>query len=365
MKIGVLGGGQLGRMLALSGVPLGHEFVFLDAKEDACSQVAGTLLVGENTNEDLLQQLAEHCDVVTYESENTPIESVELLEKTVPVYPPKRALEVTQDRLAEKTFCQEHSIPTAQFFAVENSADLESATKQLGLPCILKTRRLGYDGKGQVFIKTEADREEAKKLANEQSCILEQFVAFEREVSIIATRAKDGKIMYYPLAQNVHREGILHTSHVPAETEEKTETQARAIAQTFLEDFDYIGTLAIEFFVLADGNLLVNELAPRVHNSGHWTIEGAATSQFENHVRALTGMHLGSTEIRVPSTMINIIGTYPPLEALESIEGAHIHFYDKQERAKRKIGHVTVCHQNSEILKRSTEQIEALLRVDK
>lgn len=360
MKIGVLGGGQLGKMLAEAGKPLGHEFVFLDPSPEACAREHGAHIVGAFDDGASLEQLAEQCDVVTYEFENLPLKSVEQVADITTVYPSTEALRITQDRLFEKEFCQELGVPCAEYVAVPNPDAVEPAGATLGFPCILKTRRLGYDGKGQVFLKSEDDIPEAKELAATQECILEKVVPFTKECSIVCTRSQDGNIALYPLAENTHREGILRVSVAPADVAETTVDQARNIATKVLERLAYVGTLAVELFVLPDGSVAINEFAPRVHNSGHWSIEGAETSQFENHIRAITGMEPGSTTPRGHSVMINIIGTVPDLSTLESDNDIHIHLYGKSERPGRKIGHITVCSSGPSVVAQKAKAIETL-----
>jgi 5-(carboxyamino)imidazole ribonucleotide synthase len=257
----------------------------------------------------------------------------------VPVYPPLRALEVSQDRLLEKQHFAALGIRTAPYAAVDSEHDLRAAVAQLGLPAILKTRRFGYDGKGQYVLRSENDIAAAWKALGGSPLILEGFVKFQREVSIIAARGRDGATVFYPLTENVHRDGILFTSR--ALLNDGLQAAAENIAQRLLVELDYVGVLCIEFFDVA-GELLVNEFAPRVHNSGHWTIEGAETSQFENHLRAVAGLPLGSTASIGFSVMINLIGTLPPLAALLQVPNAHVHFYGKAEKPARKVGHVTV-----------------------
>lgn len=342
MRVGILGGGQLGKMLAEAGARLGHECILFDPNPDACGKSAAKLIKGSYDDEDALQNFAEQVDVITYEFENIPSPCVEFLEKSAKVHPPVDALKVTQDRWKENDLCTDLGIPVTPYAKVANAMELETAITNIGYPCILKTSRLGYDGKGQIVLQSADDLNEAKQLADAHPCILEQLIAFEREVSIIATRAEDGKTVYYPLTENVHKEGILHTSTAPAEVPEETLQKAIQIADTLLQHFHYIGTMAVELFAMADGSLLLNEIAPRVHNSGHWTIEGAKTSQFANHIRAITGMPLGPTDATGKSMMINIIGSVPDLSEYENDENAHIHLYGKEERPGRKLGHITL-----------------------
>lgn len=361
MKIGVLGGGQLGQMLGEAGASLGHTFTFLDPNPQSCAASAGDLIVGAFDDESALRTLAEQCDVVTYEFENVPTESVAFLQELVTVHPSPVVLQETQDRFTEKTVCNAQGIPTAAFANADSEETLTAAIEEIGYPCILKTRRMGYDGKGQVFMRSAEDLDSAKELVVAQACILEQCIAFEREVSIIATRSTSGEIVYYPLSENVHREGILHSSQSPATAEAHTQEQAENIAKTLLEHFNYVGTMAVELFVQSDGSVLLNEIAPRVHNSGHWTIEGIETSQFENHIRAICNMPLGSTAPCGHSAMVNVIGIHPATDELEQMEGVTVHFYGKEERAKRKIGHITICHDDLQHVAEHFGKVETIV----
>jgi 5-(carboxyamino)imidazole ribonucleotide synthase len=340
MKIGILGGGQLARMLALAGYPLGQEFVVLDPAEDACAGDLCEQIVSAYDDEEGLAQLADRCDVVTLDFENVPVESVRKLAPLVPVLPGEAALEVAQDRFSEKTFFTEHGIPCAPFARIDSYADLERAIEEMGYPSILKTRRMGYDGKGQVIIRDRSGADAAWAQLGEQACILEGFVQFKRELSILAVRSVRNETAFYPLAENKHKDGILVTSFAPANAI-SVEEQARAHALKILESLDYVGVLAIEFFDTGEG-LVANELAPRVHNSGHWTIDGAVTSQFENHLRAIMGWPLGSTRATGSSAMMNWIGAMPDPATALSYPEAHWHDYGKKPRPGRKVGHVTI-----------------------
>ncbi|MEZ4552450.1 MAG: 5-(carboxyamino)imidazole ribonucleotide synthase [Dehalococcoidia bacterium] len=351
MIVGVLGGGQLGQMLALAGIPLGMRFRFFEPAEESCVDGIGERVRAGYDDLDALGRFAEGLDVVTYEFENVPVAAVEYLATLVPhVYPPAGALAVAQDRLTEKTFLEAQGVPCPPFAAVSSEAELREAAARLGLPAVLKTRRFGYDGKGQVVLRAEADLEGAWEAGGGAPSILERFVPFEREASILAVRGRDGDIACYPLVENRHREGILRLSvapgpHLDAGLQAEAERHARAV----LEALGYVGVLAIEFFV-EGGRLLANEMAPRVHNSGHWTIEGAATSQFENHLRAVLGLPLGSTAAVGWSAMLNLIGALPDLDAVYRMPDAHVHLYGKSERPGRKLGHVTVRASGAEAL---------------
>lgn len=343
MAIGVLGGGQLGRMIALAGYGLGQRFTFLDPSREANAGHVGTLHVGTYDDEAHLQELARKSDVITYEFENVPVASARFLNELVPVYPPPAALEVSQDRLDEKRFFQELGIPTPRFAPVSSRAELDEAIASIGLPAVIKTRRFGYDGKGQMVLRADADVAHAWETLEAASLIVEGLVPFVRELSILAVRGKDGDTRFWPLVENEHRGGILRLS-VPESAAWTAELQGRAerYAQAVLTRLDYVGVLAIELFHTADDQLLVNEMAPRVHNSGHWTTEGAETSQFENHVRAILGLPLGSTRLVGRSAMLNAIGKLPDRAAVLAVEGAHLHAYGKDAAPGRKLGHVTI-----------------------
>ncbi|MDB4933924.1 MAG: Phosphoribosylaminoimidazole carboxylase ATPase subunit [Labilithrix sp.] len=346
--------------MAIAGVALGQRFVFLDPGAESSAGHVGNLRVGAYDDEERLSELARKSDVVTYEFENVPVGSARFLNELVRVYPPPRALEVSQDRLDEKRFFASLGIPTAGFAPVATNDDLEKAVATLGLPAVLKTRRFGYDGKGQWVLRTREDVENAWEALGAASLVLEAFVPFEREMSILAVRSKTGETRFYPLVENEHRGGILRVSY-PKSDAWTPELQARAEAHAgrVLAELDYVGVLAIELFITG-GELVANEMAPRVHNSGHWTIEGAETSQFENHVRAILGMPLGSTRMVGYSAMINAIGKLPPRDEVLAIEGAHLHAYAKHEAPGRKVGHVTV---RAESKRELCDKIEALLPI--
>ncbi len=358
MKIGVIGGGQLGRMLALAGTPLGLKFVFLDPQPDACAGVLGEHIRADYSDHDHLRQLAYEVDLVTFEFESVQADTVAFLSQYVPVYPSAEALRVSRDRWLEKNLFRELGIPTAGFRAVDSQADLESAAAELGLPAILKTRTLGYDGKGQKVLREPADLTGAFKALGSVPCILESFVAFSGEVSLITVRGRDGETRAWPLVQNTHSDGILRLSI--ASDNHPLQTHAEDLAQRVLDKLDYVGVLTFEFFEV-NGELKANEIAPRVHNSGHWTIEGAVCSQFENHLRAIAGLPLGSTARVGESAMINFIGSVPPLEALAAIEDCHPHLYDKAFKAGRKVGHATLRCNTPERLAEQISQVQALI----
>lgn len=341
-RIGILGGGQLGRMLALAGFPLGLRFRHLSPRPGDPSGPLDEQVEAGYEDRPALESFAGGLEAVTYEFENVPVESARHLEESVPVYPPPRSLEVAQDRLEEKNFFRQLDIATAPYLPVDTREDLDGALESIGLPAVLKTRRGGYDGKGQELVREAGDVEPAWESLGGQPLILEGMIDFRRELSILSVRGRDGSVAFYPPVENHHRQGILWRSLAPApELEEETRREAERIGRAVLEDLDYVGVLAVELFQV-DGGLLANEMAPRVHNSGHWSIEGAETSQFENHVRAVLGLPLGSTEPRGHAGMVNILGTAPTQEEILDGDGTHLHLYGKSERPGRKLGHLTV-----------------------
>lgn len=347
-------------MIALAGYTLGQRFVFLDPGAESSAGHVGNLRVGAYDDEERLQELARKSDVVTYEFENVPVGSARFLNELVPVYPPPRALEVSQDRLDEKQFFESLGIPTPPFAPVSSRAELDAAVKRIGLPLVIKTRRFGYDGKGQMVLRTQADVDHAWETLGAALLIVEGLVPFERELSILSVRGKNGETRFWPLVENEHRDGILRLS-IPQSDAWTAELQSNAEhhAKRVLDALSYVGVLAIELF-LVDGKLLANEMAPRVHNSGHWTIEGAETSQFENHVRAILGLPLGSTRMLGHAAMINAIGKLPPREEVLQVEGAHLHAYGKDASPGRKLGHVTIRAQSRKEL---CDKIELLLPI--
>lgn len=343
MIVGVLGGGQLGRMLALAGYPLNMRFRFFDPSPDATAGGIAELITAQYDDLDAVGGFATGVDVVTFEFENVPARIARAIERLTPVRPAPGALRVAQDRLREKEFFQALGFDVPGFEAVETREGLQEALTRLGLPAVLKTRREGYDGKGQAVLRSLADVERAWERLGGTDLILEAFVPFERELSIVGVRGLDGSIRTYPLVENEHRDGILARTIAPAPAlTPALQDRADACIAAAMHELDYVGVMAIELFQI-DGRLLVNEMAPRVHNSGHWTIEGAETSQFENHLRAISGLPLGSTETVGCSMMLNLIGSAPSRNGLLSVEGLHLHLYGKESRPGRKIGHVTIC----------------------
>lgn len=344
--IGIVGGGQLGRMLAMAAARLGYRTVVLEPEEGCpAAQVANSQIVAAYDDPAALAQLAAECAVVTYEFENVPVAAAGRLAALAPVFPPARALEVAQDRLVEKTFLNSIGISTAEFLPVDSDAQLEEALGEFGGAGILKTRRLGYDGKGQRVFRTDDGQAAAGAFAAMGSVplILESFVAFEREVSVIAARGADGSVVAYEPAENVHRDGILRRSTLPAQITADTAEAARKAAFTILSALDYVGVIGVEFFVLPDGGLLANEIAPRVHNSGHWTEAACAVSQFEQHVRAVAGLPLGDASRHADCVMENLIGDdILAVPALLAEPNLVLHLYGKNKaRPGRKMGHFT------------------------
>ena len=362
--IGVLGAGQLARMLALAGIPLGFKFLYVDPSHSSPASWLGEQIVAPFEDATALQKLADSSDLITYEFENIPVSVVRKLAQTRSVFPPPIALESSQDRLLEKQFFNQHGIDTAPFYPVDDQASLEHAIAVLKLPLILKTRRFGYDGKGQFLVKSLEDAITAFNQLGQKGIIAEGFVKFDRELSCIAVRGIDGATFFYPLVENFHHQGILRLSLAPALVHNSDlNLQASAQVGRILQALDYVGILAVEFFE-KEGRLIANEMAPRVHNSGHWTIEGAETSQFENHIRAVAGLPLGDPKPRGFSAMINIIGSMPDATKVLKIPGAHLHDYGKEPRAGRKLGHLTIRADSLEELNRTLQENLNLLPLE-
>ena len=358
MKIGVIGGGQLGRMLALAGTPLGMNFAFLDPAPDACAQALGEHIRADYGDQDHLRQLADEVDLVTFEFESVPAETVAFLSQFVPVYPSAKSLRIARDRWFEKSMFKELGIPTPAFADIQSQADLDAAAASIGLPAVLKTRTLGYDGKGQKVLRKPEDVAGAFAELGSVPCILEGFVPFTGEVSLVAVRARDGETRFYPLVHNTHENGILRLS--VASSGHPLQALAEDYVGRVLERLDYVGVLAFEFFEV-DGGLKANEIAPRVHNSGHWTIEGAECSQFENHLRAVAGLPLGSTAKVGESAMLNFIGEVPPVAQVIAIDDCHLHHYGKAFKEGRKVGHVTLRCADRATLDARIADVEALI----
>jgi 5-(carboxyamino)imidazole ribonucleotide synthase len=357
MKVGILGGGQLARMIALAGYPLGMRFVFLDPSASACAKPLGEHLLGEYHNESLLAELAKRSDVVTYEFENVPATVAAFLSARTRVYPAPNALEVAQDRLVEKNFLNALGIKTAPYAPVDCLDSLYHAASTIGYPAILKTRTQGYDGKGQFVLETEADLLPAWQTLQGLPAILEAKVLFKREVSMVGVRSASGIFAFYPLCENIHREGILRVSY--SLDNDPMCKIAQDYVMRLMTALDYVGVLALEFFDMGS-ELFANEFAPRVHNSGHWTIDGAATSQFENHLRAIMDLPLGSTATHCHSAMINFIGKLPLREHVLAIPNAHLHLYGKAPRKGRKVAHATVCATTTDALLPLADRLIAL-----
>ena len=348
-------------MLALAGYQLGIEFRFFDPSSGAPVGQIGELIAANYGDHAALERFLDGVDVVTYEFESIPVSTVKFVAGRVRVYPPVNALETAQDRLLEKRLFEELGIPTPAFAAVDTRDELEMVASRIGLPVLLKTRRMGYDGKGQAVIREKASLEAAWKRLGGVPLLVEKYVSFQHELSVIGVRDPSGHEVFYPPVENVHGEGILRKSTAPA-PHATPETSALAIeyCRRLMDKMEYVGVLALELFSV-DGSLLANEMAPRVHNSGHWTIEGAETSQFENHLRAVLSLPLGATALRGASVMLNIIGHIPSREKVLAVEGAHLHLYGKAPTEKRKVGHVTLVGRSPGDLERGTAVLEALV----
>lgn len=356
-RLGVLGGGQLGRMLALAAHPLGIRTTFLDPDQNCPASHIAPLIRAAYDDEAALRELARRSDAVTTEFENVPASAAAYLQSHAPFFPGEVALAAAQERLAEKSLFRSLGIPTAIYAAVESRAGLDRALEICGVPAVLKTRRMGYDGKGQFVLRSPAEADDAWGVLGKTPLILESFVPFEREVSIIAVRGRSGETAFYPLVENHHADGILRLTlapapRVPAAVQAKAEQYARAV----LDRLGYVGVLTVEFFQRGD-ELIANEMACRVHNSGHWTIEGSVTSQFENHVRAVAGLPLGSTRVRCPCAMVNLIGETPEPAALLAVPGACLHLYGKEPRPGRKLGHVTIIAEDEAAMTRRLNEV--------
>ncbi len=366
--LGVLGGGQLARMLALAAAPLGIDCLVADTKADVCAAQVAPVMALDWHDVETLQPFADRVDVATFDFENVPAETAEWLGRHTPVHPGARALSVAQDRLAEKTLFGEIGLETAAFAAVDTREDLDEAVQRIGTPAILKTRRFGYDGKGQFRLRNTDDVDaawaELGEAAQAHGLILEAFVPFEREMSVVAVRGRDGTFRTWPLTQNWHTDGVLSLSLSPAPHTDAVAEAAISHARTLAERLEYVGVFALELFE-HEGRVLGNEMAPRVHNSGHWSIEGAHTSQFENHVRAVLGLPLGDTGARGVSAMLNWIGALPDATPILSETEGHWHDYGKDPRPGRKVGHATLCATDMATLQQRLRKVaEALDRHD-
>ncbi len=357
--VGIFGGGQLGRMLAQAALPLGIQCTFYEATQDCPAAALGKVI--DQTQPDSLQQFANSADVFSLEFENTPLADVDVLTQQHTLYPPRQALATAQNRLLEKALFDALDIPVAPYSAIHSLQDLQQAASTQGLPLVVKTATGGYDGKGQFVVREAAQIEQAwQELGSAAPLVAESFVTFSREVSIIAVRGQDGEVRSWPLAENHHHHGILSHSIVPAPQSENLLPVAQDYITRLLNHLQYVGVLTLELFVTEQG-LLANEMAPRVHNSGHWSIEGAVCSQFENHMRAVAGLPLGSTALVKPCVMINIIGKHPQSSAVLALDGAHLHVYGKTERAGRKLGHITLVPADSATLGQLCRQLANIL----
>ena len=345
LNVGIVGAGQLGRMMALAGYPLGIRCSFLDRSADAPAAQVAPILTGGLEDPVLLEELASKSDVLTFDWENISGKALAPLESLTKVRPPRAALEVSQDRLHEKALFKRLKIPVAEHAAVDSRQDLVETAEKLGIPGVLKTRRMGYDGKGQFMIRRSEDIDAAWAAIGASGLIYEKFQSFSRELSIVAARSTAGDIVYYPLSANTHGAGILRYGIAPY-ANRALERTAKIYMKRVLSALEYTGVLAIEFFVVK-GRLIANEMAPRVHNSGHWTIEGCITSQFENHLRAICGLPLGSGRPLGHTAMINFLGEMPDRERLLGIEGLAFHDYGKEPRPGRKLGHCTILKATS------------------
>jgi 5-(carboxyamino)imidazole ribonucleotide synthase len=372
--LGILGGGQLGRMFALEAKRMGYRVAVLEPSPDSpCGQVADTVIEAAYTDEKALRELAALSDALTYEFENVDAAAVEFLESLgKPVHPSSRVLRVAQDRILEKTFARDHGIPVTSFASVRSTAELESAMLQVGFPAFLKTSRGGYDGKGQARIESAEEGHKAFVEFSGRDLILERFVPFQKEMSLIACRGKDGafaaSFAAYPPSENIHVRNILDVSIYPARVSDATAEAARKIARTMAEGLDIVGTFCVEFFVSADGSLLLNEIAPRPHNSGHATLDACLCSQFEQQVRAVCGLPLGSTELFRSAAMINLVGTGEGdrllgVEELLRAPDVSLHLYGKTQAPKgRKMGHFTVLADTADEAELRAAELRKLLR---
>jgi 5-(carboxyamino)imidazole ribonucleotide synthase len=356
MTVAILGAGQLGRMLALAGYPLGLDFRFLDPAQDPPAGRIAPVLRGSFTDRALLARLARGAEVATIDWENVSVEALRALgDSGARIAPPVPAIATAQDRVSEKRLFERLKIPTTRWQAVRSRSQLERAVREIGFPGVIKTRRLGYDGKGQAVVKTPEDAGRAWQEMGSVGLIYEEWIPFDCEVSIIGARSRSGEIAIYPLNGNVHAQGILRLTRAPYGPPRWHRLAAKYL-ESVLTHFRYTGILTIEFFV-RDGRLIANEMAPRVHNSGHWTIEGAVTSQFENHLRAILGLPLGSTRPTGYSAMINLIGSVPARPIVLGWEGVHLHDYHKDPRPGRKVGHLTLVEASRERRDRRARQL--------
>ncbi len=356
--IGILGAGQLGRMLALSGFPFEMRFQFFDTSGSPSVGLEPTYIEPiEPLKSEGLKNFLNECDVVTYEFEHLPLDLVEHIESKHTLYPPAKSIEICQDREKEKALFDTLAIPTTKYRIVNSEADLTKAVEELGLPLVCKTTTEGYDGKGQFVLKQESDIAEAWSTIGNRTLIAEEFINFSRELSVIAVRSASGELKVYPLAENQHNDGILRYSTAPAPKLDKdTAAQASLYMKELLEALKHVGVLTLELFE-TDSGLIANEMAPRVHNSGHWSMLGAMSSQFENHIRAIADLPLGDTEAQQPTCMINLISHKGDIEKVLGLPYAQVHLYGKEERSGRKLGHINVTANSYDELRWRVENI--------
>lgn len=363
-SFGILGGGQLARMMALAGHSLGLSCRVWDPNDDAPASSVAQHICADWDDPNALNEFCDGLDVATIEFEAVPMSTAKSVASRLAMYPSPRALSATADRLGEKEFAKSLGIRTAPFARVENPGCIGLAFEKVGCPAIFKTRTQGYDGKGQFVVSTVNGAKWAWENSGRRVGILEGFVPFSRELSLVCVRAKNGNIAFYPIVENLHRGGILQKTTAPAtNVSEQMQSEAQSQAKKVLEALEYVGVLTLEYFDV-DGDLVLNEIAPRVHNSGHWTIEASETSQFENHVRSITGLPLGSTSLRCPAVMRNLIGKVPNASLILNIDGAHLHLYGKEPREGRKLGHVTVTSTASQTLDVNDRALATLLNGD-
>jgi len=360
MSIGIIGAGQLGRMMALAGYPLGLRFTFLDQTDDTPGAQVGEIILGNFMEQADIRRLADKVDLLTYDVENVPVEALQAAANGTPIHPSPKLLGSAQDRLLEKQAFAHHDIETAPYRTVDSLDDLKAAIQALGMPAVLKRRRMGYDGRGQYFIRQPEDIDAAWDALAGADLILEGFVAFDREVSLIGVRNISGDTAFYPLTENSHEDGILRLS-VAGPVEGELQSKAEAQMASLMSATDYAGILTIEYFE-KDGQLIANEMAPRVHNSGHWTIEGAATSQFENHLRGILDLPLGDTSPRGHVAMINCLGNMPPLADCIRHSDVHYHDYGKSPRPRRKLGHLTALRPDRHSLDAVVKELLNIVR---
>ncbi len=349
-SLGILGGGQLAMMLAEAAAGLGVKVMVVEPSRTPPSARVAEVIPAEYDDMAALEKLASTCSAVTYEFENVPANATAYLaSKGLAVFPPPKALEVAQDRLSEKKAFRALGIDTALFVPVASEDELHKALDETGVPAVLKTRRFGYDGRGQFVLRSTADVTRAFRGIGSVPAILEPMIPFIRELSVVGARAADGSVVFYPLVENQHAQGILRRTDAPAErVTREMQSQAESFLRVFFEYTSYVGVGCLELFELAGGRLIANEVAPRVHNSGHWSIEGAETSQFENHVRAVLGLPLTSTAARARSTMLNLIGHEIDATQLATSPVAHVHNYGKEPRPNRKMGHITFVEEGGD-----------------